>query len=95
LAKGYAGVAFLVRDQRRDQRTVLEMFAQREHELVVLEIGEKGVERGACSTKEGLDRGADDTKRGFRGGGHRLDATLGEMEEQERRRGSVSSVRKL
>jgi len=33
------------------------MVAQGEHELVVLEIGEKRLERGARSTAEGLDRG--------------------------------------
>src|SRR2546430_10748229 len=42
--------AVRIGDQRRDQGTVLEMLAQGEHKLVVLEIGEKGLERGAGST---------------------------------------------
>jgi hypothetical protein len=50
-------IAVGVRDQSRDERTVLEVLAQGEHELVVLEIGEKNLERGACATNEGLDRG--------------------------------------
>src|SRR3989442_1974028 len=33
------------------------MFAQRVHELVILEIGQKNLERGARSSNEGLDRG--------------------------------------
>src|SRR3989449_1089404 len=50
-------VAVGIPDQGRDQRTVLEMFAQRVHELVILEIGQKNLERGARSSNEGLDRG--------------------------------------
>src|SRR2546429_1670511 len=50
-------VAVGIPDQSRYQRTVLEMFAQRVHELVILEIGQKNLERGARSINEGLDRG--------------------------------------
>src|SRR2546425_721834 len=50
-------VAVGIPDQSRYQRTVLEMFAQRVHELVILEIGQKNLERGARSSNEGLDRG--------------------------------------
>src|SRR5204863_343053 len=48
-------IAVGIRHQRRDQGTVLEMPAQGEEELVVLEIGEKRLERGAGATEECLD----------------------------------------
>src|SRR2546421_2276323 len=49
-------IAVGIRDQGRDQGTVLEVLAEGKHELVALEIGEKRLERGAWPTQEGLDR---------------------------------------
>ena len=48
-------IAVGIRDQRRDQGTVLEMLAQGEHQLVILEVGEKHLERGAGSAEERFD----------------------------------------
>src|SRR5438046_2570811 len=50
-------IAVRIRDQRRDQGTVLEMLAQGEHQLVILEIGEKHFQRRVCSAQERLDGG--------------------------------------
>jgi len=48
-------VAVGIGDERGDQGPVLEMLAEREYELVALEIGEKRFQGGAGTTQEALD----------------------------------------